>query len=255
MPTQPNYDTEMIDIYRRYVTLHHELVPLMYSLALDAHATGRPLARPLVFDFPTDPAVGDLWDEFLLGRDLLVAPLWHVGDRSRQVYLPQGAWIDYWDTGKRFTGPATITADAPLDRLPMYVRAGGILPLEVNSSVNGNGSAASAGRLTIDGSPSGMSTLTLRDDDGTTTFALSDTQCAGSSCVQLTISPSRRGYIVRLLVDPVRSVTLDGQSLTPVDSFAAFEVTDTAWFYDAGAGRLWVKFTTGGRAVSVQANR
>jgi alpha-D-xyloside xylohydrolase len=59
MPTQPHDDTEMIDIYRRYVTLHHELVPLLYSLALEAGASGRPLARPLVFDFPSDPAVGE----------------------------------------------------------------------------------------------------------------------------------------------------------------------------------------------------
>ena len=89
MPTQPANDAEMIGIYRRYVTLHHELVPLFYSLALDAHATGRPLARPLVFDFPSDPAVANLWDEFLLGHDLLVAPLWQNGARSRQVYVPQ----------------------------------------------------------------------------------------------------------------------------------------------------------------------
>jgi alpha-D-xyloside xylohydrolase len=59
MPTQPHDDTEMIDIYRRYVTLHHELVPLLYSLALEAGASGRPLARPLVFDLPSDPAVGE----------------------------------------------------------------------------------------------------------------------------------------------------------------------------------------------------
>jgi len=253
MPTEPHYDTEMIDIYRRYVTLHHELIPLLYSLALEARATGRPLARPLVFAFPEDPAVGDLWDEFLLGDDLLVAPLWHRGDRSRQVYLPAGTWIDYWQPGIRVSGPTTVTADASLDRIPLYVRAGGILPLEVNSAVTGNGSPASAGRLTIDGYPSGISTLVLRDDDGDTSFRLADGACRAADCVRLDIGASRRGYIVRLLTAAPREVTVGAQVLPSVDLFSAFEAADSAWFYDPASARLWAKFATDGQPVTLQA--
>ncbi len=246
MPTEPHYDPEMIDIYRRYVTLHHELGPLLYSLAIEAHRSGRPLARPLVFDYPDDPAVGDLWDEFLIGHDLLVAPLWRVGDRSRQVYLPRGTWIDFWDPAQRVQGPTTITADAPLDRLPLYVRAGGILPLDVSSAVTGNGSLASAGRLTIDGYPSGTSSLTLHEDEGDSTFTLSETPAT-----QLQIRGRPRGYIIRLLADAVRGVTLDGTALTSVDSFAALELDHRAWFFDIGAGRVWIKFATTGSVANV----
>jgi alpha-D-xyloside xylohydrolase len=255
MPTEPHVDTEMIDIYRKYVTLHHELVPLLYSLALDAHTSGRPVARPLVFDFPDDPAVGDLWDEFLLGHDLLVAPLWQDGARSRPVYLPQGTWIDYWQPSQRVTGPATINADAPLDRLPLYVRAGGILPLEVTSSVTGNGSAASAGRLTIDAYPSGTGALTLHEDAGDSLFTLEEAPCSGSPCVRLRIAPGRGGYIVRLLSDQPRQVMLDGGALDEVRSFAAFEASERSWYYDAGAGRVWVKFATNGAGAQVEAVR
>jgi len=252
MPTEPHYDREMIDIYRRYVTLHHELVPLMYSLALDAHDSGRPLARPLVFDFPADPMVADLWDEFLLGHDLLVAPLWQIGARSRSIYLPQGTWIDFWNPSRRLTGPVTVTADAPLDHLPLYVRAGGILPLEVSSAATGNGSPASTGRLTIDAYPAGTSAFALRDDEGSTSFALTEGGCESAPCVRLNIGPSRRGYIVRVLTAAPRRVVVNGNALASTDSFAAFEQSDRAWFYDTIGGRLWVKFATGGEAALLQ---
>src|SRR6185295_4756849 len=97
-------------------------------------------------------------------------------------------------------------ADAPLGRIPLYVRAGGILPLDVSSGVNGNGSAASAGRLTLDGYPSGTSTLTLLEDGGDSTFTLSDAQC-GTGCVRLAIAGSPRGYIVRLFTATPNRVT------------------------------------------------
>jgi alpha-D-xyloside xylohydrolase len=257
MPKDPVYDPELIDIYRRYVTVHHELVPLLYSLALDAHATGRPLARPLVFDFPTDPAVADLWDEFLLGHDLLVAPVWQSGARSRQVYLPAGAWIDYWDPAQRYTGPTTITAEAALDRLPLYVRAGGVLPLAVSTAVTGNGSAASAGRLTLDAYPAETTptSFVLHEDEGDSTFTLSETGCQGTPCVRLGISPSHRGYVVRLLSMAPEGVTLDGEPLPQLDSFAAFEAVETGWYYDVSLSRLWSKFATHGAGARLEATR
>jgi alpha-glucosidase (family GH31 glycosyl hydrolase) len=252
MPTEPHYDAEMIDIYRRYVTLHHELVPLFDSLAREAHTSGRPLARPLVFDFPDDPAVADLWDEFLLGHDLLFAPLWQDGARSRQVYLPHGEWINYWDPTQRLSGGSTVTVDAPLDRLPMFVRAGGILPLDVSSDVTGNGSKASSGRLTIDAYPAGTSQFVLHEDAGDTTFMLSDHGCDGTTCVKLGISPSRRAYIARMLTGTPGMVRLDGSALPQAASFAELEGFGNGWFYDASLGRLWTKFSTTGGPVQLE---
>lgn len=128
MPTRPRVDEEMIEIYRRYVQLHHDLMPYTLRHARVAGETGLPIARALVFDFPDDPRVRDLWDEFMYGDDLLVAPVWRTGDRSREVYLPEGTWEDFWDGDRTFEGPATITAEAPLDRIPVFVRAGADVP-------------------------------------------------------------------------------------------------------------------------------
>ncbi|HVN85914.1 MAG TPA: TIM-barrel domain-containing protein [Candidatus Binatia bacterium] len=259
MPTSPAYDSEMIDIYRRYVTLHHELVPLFFSLALDAHASGRPLARPLVFDFPDDPNVADLWDEFLLGHDVLFAPLWHDGDRSRSVYLPTGEWTDYWQPTRHLLGPLTVAADAPRDRIPIYVRTGGIIPLDVASSVAGNGSQLlSQGRLTLDGYAAAVppswpqrSTVTLHEESGDSTFTLSDSACDGAPCIVLGLTPSTRGYIARLRVNSAQQVTLDAMPLAAVDSFAALESADRGWFFDPANERVWIKFDTNGAASNV----
>ncbi len=128
MPTEPAYDAEMIAIYRRYVQLHHDLIPYTMRHAAEAARSGLPIARPLVFAWPDDANVRDRWDEYLYGDDLLVAPLWQNGARARDVYLPAGDWEDFWDRSRTFTGPLTITVDAPLDVIPVFVRAGAAVP-------------------------------------------------------------------------------------------------------------------------------
>jgi alpha-glucosidase (family GH31 glycosyl hydrolase) len=124
MPTEPNYDQEMIDIYKFFTILHHKLVPYTYRHALEAGRSGRPIAKPLEFNYAGDPRVGDLWEEFLYGDDILVAPVWHVGQRMQHVYLPAGRWVDYWNRQRVVTGPADLDEPAPLDRIPIFVRAG-----------------------------------------------------------------------------------------------------------------------------------
>ncbi|MCZ7527482.1 MAG: hypothetical protein M5U14_14505 [Acidimicrobiia bacterium] len=124
MPTEPTFDEEMLGIYRRYVVLHHALGDYLYGLAERAHETGAPIARPLVFDFPDDPRVGDLWDQWMLGPDLLVAPVWESGARRRPVYVPAGTWVDFWDRDRVVVGPADLDEPVPLDRVPLFVREG-----------------------------------------------------------------------------------------------------------------------------------
>jgi len=93
-------------------------------LSHDARRTGAPLVRPLAYNYPRDPNVADRWDEWQLGNDLLVAPVWESGARSRSVYLPKGAWVDFWDRSRVVQGPVEITEDVPLGRMPLYVQQG-----------------------------------------------------------------------------------------------------------------------------------
>jgi len=112
----------------RYLGLRYRLLPYLYSLAHATAETGAPVMRALFMDFSQDPEVRDIKDEYLLGPAFLVAPVVEKGKVSREVYLPKGAaWYDYW-TGKKFSGGQRIMADAPIDILPLFVRAGSVVP-------------------------------------------------------------------------------------------------------------------------------
>jgi len=112
-------------ICRRWIELRYELLPYIYTAAWQAAQMGLPMMRPLSLDYPGDVRTYSLDDQFLLGDALLVAPVGHPGQRQRPVYLPGGAWYDFW-TGARCWG--RVQAEAPLARLPLYVRAGAVLP-------------------------------------------------------------------------------------------------------------------------------
>ena len=126
-PGEPVYDA-----LARFLKLRYALVPYWYSLAAAATREAGTLMRLLAFDFPDDPRVLDLKDEFLVGRELLVCPVTvpiRDGGQSRTVYLPEGTgWWDFW-TQRRYEGGQTIEASAPLETLPLYVRDGSILPM------------------------------------------------------------------------------------------------------------------------------
>jgi alpha-glucosidase len=114
-------------ICRRYIELRYQFLPYFYSLFVEAHPRGAPIMRPLYWHYPNDAAAAASGDQFLLGADLLVAPILRQGATARSVYLPAGIWFDFW-TGEGLRGGRHVLADAPLDRLPLFVRAGAILP-------------------------------------------------------------------------------------------------------------------------------
>lgn len=109
--------------------LRYRLLPYVYSLAWKVTSEDYTIQRPLVMDFREDPATWEIGDQFLFGPAILVSPVLTEHATSRQVYLPAGtAWYDFW-TGERATGGATITAAAPLDRIPLDIRTGSIIPM------------------------------------------------------------------------------------------------------------------------------
>ena len=116
------------DIIRKYLKLRYRLLPFLYTTLEEAHRTGVPLFRPLVLNYPDDANTYNLDDEFMIGDDVLVAPIVKPDRTSRLVYLPKGLWYDYW-TNKKYEGGNMIRVDAPLETVPMFVRGGAIIPL------------------------------------------------------------------------------------------------------------------------------
>jgi alpha-glucosidase len=115
-------------VCRRYIELRYRLLPYTYTAFWQAAESGLPVARPLALAFPADRRVASIDDEYLYGDALLVAPVLSPGGVGRGVYLPRAGWYDFW-TGQPYQGPNDVPAHAPLDLLPLYARAGSVIPM------------------------------------------------------------------------------------------------------------------------------
>ena len=112
-----------------YDKLRYRMLPYIYSLAWKVTSNDSTIMRPLVMDWRTDEKVWNIGDEFMFGPSILVSPVAQEGAKERYLYLPSAPrWYDFW-TGKIMQGSQRFDADAPLDRIPLYVKAGSILPL------------------------------------------------------------------------------------------------------------------------------
>lgn len=122
------FDEKTRDAVRKTVRLRYRFIPYIYDLARECERTGEPIVRPLVYEYPHDKMVRNICDEYLLGKFVLAAPVTAPGKFAREVYLPEGEWYDY-ETNEKYTGGKYILADAPLDKVPVFIRAGAILPV------------------------------------------------------------------------------------------------------------------------------
>ncbi len=150
-------------ICRDYLQLRYRLLPYLYTLFWEAACYGTPILRPLLYHFADDPVTYHLHDQVLLGPSLLAAPIYHPGREYRVVYLPAGDWYDWWQ-GDRLTGPAYVLEHAPLEKLPLFVRAGAIIPTGPDMNYTDQ---YPLDPLTLDLYP-GDGTFTLYEDDGCT---------------------------------------------------------------------------------------
>jgi len=248
------FDEPYRSINRSYLKLKMRLTPYMYTLAHEADQTGAPLVRGLMWDFPQDPAA--LTEahkyQFMLGRDLLVAPVYRsqavTGGWRKDIHLPQGRWIDYWD-GRQVTAGVrgrNIDLQVTLDKLPLFVRAGAIVPMYPEMLYDGH---KPKDRLTLDLYPQGESDYTLYEDDGNTrryqegAFSkqkIAMREAAGN--VEVTINPAEgsydgqereRGYSLRMPSRQRPTKVLAGAKALPeAAGRAAFDSADQGWFFD-----------------------
>jgi alpha-glucosidase len=160
-------------ICREAIALRYRLLPYIYSAFVTSSETGAPVQRPLMYDFQDDPTAMDLDDQYLFGADLLIAPVCAAKQTRRPVYLPAGTWVD-WHTGEVHSGPGFITAEAPLDRIPILARGGAVVPMLPEAPQTTDGLKPKALDLHVfipreDGAFESM----LQEDDGLT-FAFRD---------------------------------------------------------------------------------
>jgi alpha-glucosidase/alpha-D-xyloside xylohydrolase len=156
------HNAEVEPICRKYLELRYRLLPYNYTLVREACDAGLPPMRALWLHYPGDEEAVKLGDEYLWGRDLLVAPVVQKGATSRRLYLPEGAWYDWW-TGEKAAGGRWVERPVDLATMPIYVRAGAVVPLD---PVRQYTAQPMAGPTTLRVYPGANGAFTLYDDDG-----------------------------------------------------------------------------------------
>ncbi|WP_426663774.1 TIM-barrel domain-containing protein [Rhodanobacter aciditrophus] len=158
-----SYGKQAEPILAKYLKLRYQLLPYTYSAAYRSYRTGAPYMRALFMDFPHDPKVADIPDEYMYGPAFLVAPITEQGATHRAVYLPAGCdWYNYW-TNQRLHGGQTVEVDAPIDTLPLFVKAGSIVPLGTGEA----GAGQTQKIVSVKVYPGADGSFALFRDDGT----------------------------------------------------------------------------------------
>ncbi|WP_354639161.1 NPCBM/NEW2 domain-containing protein [Kitasatospora camelliae] len=247
------YGEPYTSINRRYLKLKESLLPYMYSYAAEATRTGVGPVRPLALEYPDDPvaATDAAKYEFLSGESFLVAPVYADTSVRDGIYLPKGTWVDYW-TGRTYQGPTTVNGySAPLDTLPLFVKAGAAVPMWPGIRSWQDRTADSP--LAWDLYPQGRSTFSLYEDDGVTRrhrtgeyatqTATVDAPATGAGRVTVDVSASTgqfdgkqaaRPYLftVHSTTEPAR-VALGGRALPRLADRAAYDAATEGWWFDA----------------------
>ena len=216
------HNTQVEPICRKYLELRYRMLPYLYSAARECTITGLPVMRSLWLHYPDDPAAVARGDEYLWGRDILVAPVAEPGAASRRIYLPRGVWYDFW-SNERHDGGRELSRDVDLETMPLYVRAGCILPLGPVKQYTGEQVDAP---LTLSIYPGADGSFMLYEDDGSS-FNYRKGEWMGvemnwndrQRLLRLTLAkgsrilpPQRRDLVVKL-GDATRTVIFDGHPL------------------------------------------
>lgn len=248
------YGEEAEKYNREIINLRYRMAPYLYSLFYEMNRFARPVMRALLLEFPDDWKAYEVANEYMYGPWLLVAPVTKEKATSRKVYLPAGTWTDYW-TGETIAGPATVTAEAPLNRIPLYVREGAIIPMAPLMQYT---EEKPVDPLTLDIYPGAKpSEFSIYEDDGTTNRYLKGEFALTKVDVQPNVQPNLGGISVsvsmregryagmpvkRAYVVVCRSaarpsiVLLDGKPVAESKAVAADAAErKAAWSYDAAA--------------------
>lgn len=158
------FGAEAEEICRQYIRLRYSLLYYWYSAFRDSAESGLPIMRPLIMEDAVDPMLYDLNDQFMIGDSLMAALVCRPSVTYRSVYFPQGVWYDFF-TGRKYEGGAHYSVDAPLERMPLYVKGGSIVPM---IPVMQHAAERPITQLTLEIYPDRNNVYRLYEDDGLT---------------------------------------------------------------------------------------
>ena len=244
---------------KNIITLRYEMLPFFYTEFYNASKTGLPVMRPMFLDFQNDEQCyyTDAQYQFMIGNNLLVAPVLSENESFKKLYLPNGKWLDWWSS-KVYEGNQWIIVEAPMDKIPLFIREGGIIPLQEKQNYVGEKNIS---QLEFKIFPAENSEYDLYSDDGISTnyqkgeFALTKLnvqKTGGSIKISINKSGDYDDNLKDLLfyvynTDNVKSVNLDGQKISAVQNPDELKEAGEGFYFSRDKSLLIVKVKYSGK--------
>lgn len=252
-----NYGADAFRNFKAYDSLRYRLLPYIYSHAYKMYKEGTPLMQALVLQYQEDENVYEIGDQYLFGNNMMICPVTTKGAQTRSVYLPEGHWYDYW-TGKKYSGKQYVHVVTPLDTLPIFVKAGSILPMQPPMKFVGE---KPVDQVTLDVFP-GTGDFDLYEDDGTSLnyqkggFSLTKISLESRpSSFVLTVEkpsgsfqPGEHSYLSKIRLDSApKRVSENGRELKKMQGTSNLQ-QEPGWYYNIIEKVLYIATTSTNRS-------
>ena len=251
-------------INKNFIQLRYQLLPYLYDAFHESSKYNTPIMRPMVLCYQSDPRTIYMDDQFFFGEDLLIAPVYQQNQQSRNVYLPEGDWYDFW-SGEQVTGPVDKLVSAPLERIPIFAKAGAIIPMQHTMNFVGE---KNVDPLILHLFPKqGVTRDSLYEDDGIsfdfkkgiyciTPFELSVQKNRLNFTTEKRLgkfSPANRSYLLKIHFTGQKpgSVNLNNNKLPEKISVNELGKTKSGWWFEKEKNELTVKYPDSGDKISL----
>ncbi len=237
-------DNTVITTSAKFVNTRMNLLPYIFSEAKKTSDTGKPMMRAMVMDYPSDTNTHHLDAQYMFGDHLLIAPIVVQGQTSKSIYLPAGEWIDfYW--GVQRPGSRTISYYAGVNDIPVFVKPGAIIPMNLNANYELGGTIGnnltSYTNLTFRVYPKGSISYQWNDDIGGGVKTISSTEEYGLNKETVSLPPVTSTTTLQVFTTKPSSVTVGGTTLTERTSLSNLISNATGWYYDTVQKFVYVK--------------
>ncbi|PFG13546.1 TIM-barrel domain-containing protein [Bacillus sp. es.036] len=237
-------DSTVIDTFREYTNMRMNLLPYIYSEAKKSSDQGVPLMKSLGIEYPEDSNTHDISTQYLFGDNLLVSPIVEQGAQSRDLYLPEGEWIDFFYGAQR-PGNQTINYYAGVDDLPVFVKSGSILPMNFNDSYVLGGSIDSDlddyNQLTFRIYPKDITSYDWFDDIGGSVKEVVSDEKYDQGTITIDVPTTNTQTALQVFTSKPQTVTNNSVSMTEYSSLSQFTSSNSGWYYDAEQRLLYVR--------------
>lgn len=245
-----NYGKQALDIFTTYDRLRYRLIPYIYTTAHQQNQTGLPIMRALVVHHQDDPETYNIDDQYYFGDQMVICPVTTKGAQTKVIYLPEGEWFDYWN-GKSYIGKQYYNVETPLEKLPIFVRSGAIIPMQEEVTKDDN---QPYGTVTLDIFPGEAGSFSLYEDDGlseeykTGNYAFTKLEkVASDKGISLVLNESEgnykvptRRYVLKLRMSEQPTSVLSGSKKMERNIIEAIKLAADGWAYDNDEQIIWL---------------